>query len=113
MNPSAAPANKTLELWCHSIHWHKYWKIVCLITPFHEWIIEKSETEFTFRSPVSSNNIFDLFSTFQILILPDISPVATNVESKLNFTNTTESEWPEKKYIKGKMLIFVMVQCKF
>lgn len=48
----------------------------------------------TSRSPTSKDHTSCLVSTFQTLISPLMSPVATREESWLNKTLVTESLWP-------------------
>lgn len=53
-----------------------------------------THSDLTSRSPTSKDQISSLFSTFQTLIKPPMSPVATREESWLNMAHVTESLWP-------------------
>lgn len=48
----------------------------------------------TSKSPTSKDQISSLLSTFQTLIKPLMSAVATKEESLLNIAQVTESLWP-------------------
>lgn len=55
----------------------------------------QADTHFlTSKSPTSNDQISSLLSTFQTLIKPLMSAVATKEESWLNIAQVTESLWP-------------------
>lgn len=70
--------------------------------------MHKQTHSLTSKSPTSKDQISSLFSTFQTLIKPLMSAVATKEESWLNTAQVTESLWPVGNIKREQLLSSVM-----